>query len=115
MQIKKKKNMRRGEVWLCRAEGYASKPRPVVIIQSDAITDFQSSIMCLITSFDSGNIPTRVRLDPSEENGLQKVSWVATDKIMTVPLTSLSQCIGSLSLSEMAKVNQSLCSVLNLF
>lgn len=32
--------MERGEIWVLRDEGYASKPRPVVVIQSDEITQF---------------------------------------------------------------------------
>ena len=57
--------MKRGEIWVLRDEGYASKPRPVVVIQSDEITQFQSVVLCLLTSFDSTNIPTRVRIEPS--------------------------------------------------
>lgn len=70
--------MKRGEIWVLRDEGYASKPRPVVVIQSDEITQFQSVVLCLLTSFDSTNIPTRVRIDPSIENGLSKTSWIYT-------------------------------------
>ena len=39
--------MKRGEIWVLRDEGYTSKPRPVVVIQSDEITQFQSVVLCL--------------------------------------------------------------------
>lgn len=76
--------MKRGEIWTLQADGYASKPRPVVIVQSDAVDRFDSVITCLLTSYDSSDIDTRVRLEPSPENGLNKVSYVMTDKIVTV-------------------------------
>ena len=41
-----------------------------------------SVILCLFTSYESGDISTRVRIEPSSENGLQKVSYVMTDKIV---------------------------------
>lgn len=59
--------MKRGEIWTLQADGYASKPRPVVIVQSDAVDRFDSVITCLLTSYDSSDIDTRVRLEPSPE------------------------------------------------
>ena len=43
--------MKRGEIWTLQADGYASKPRPVVIVQSDAVDRFDSVITCLLTSY----------------------------------------------------------------
>lgn len=76
--------MKRGEIWTLQDKHYASKARPVVIIQSDKHDSFDSVILCLFTSYESGDISTRVRIEPSSENGLQKVSYVMTDKIVTV-------------------------------
>lgn len=41
--------MKRGEIRTLQADGYASKPRPVVIVQSDAVDRFDSVITCLLT------------------------------------------------------------------
>lgn len=76
--------MKRGEIWTLQDKHYASKARPVVAIQSDKHDSFDSVILCLFTSYESGDISTRVRIEPSSENGLQKVSYVMTDKIVTV-------------------------------
>ena len=54
----------------------------MVVIQSDKHDSFDSVILCLFTSYESGDISTRVRIEPSSENGLQKVSYVITDKIV---------------------------------
>ena len=40
--------MKRGEIWTLRDHNYASKARPVVIIQSDEHPSFDSVILCLL-------------------------------------------------------------------
>ncbi len=107
--------MERGDVWTCLYEGYASKPRPVLIVQDNAVSgQFGSTVMCLITSFVSDAIPTRVRIEPSPANGLLKTSWIATEKIMAVPVSALKNKVGQLSKSDMQKVSESLRKVLGL-
>lgn len=106
--------MKRGEIWVLRDEGYASKARPVVVIQGDKITQFQSVVLCLLTSFDSTDIPTRVRIEPSAENGLSKTSWVMTDKITTVPKEMLHKKIGLLCSEDLRAINCQLAVVLGL-
>ena len=76
--------MKRGEIWTLRDDGYASKARPVVIVQSDDINRFDSIILCLFTTFDSNQIPTRVHIPANSNNGLRKDSYVMTEKIITV-------------------------------
>jgi mRNA interferase MazF len=46
--------MKRGEVWVLRDDEYASKARPVIVVQSD------------------------------ETNGLKKDSYVMTEKLITI-------------------------------
>lgn len=106
--------MKRGEIWVLRDDGYATKPRPVVIIQSDKVVQFQSVILCLLTSYDSSDVPTRVRIEPTPENGLTKTSWVMTEKITTVPKSMLHQKIGSLSIDDLNSISTQLAVVLNL-
>lgn len=107
--------MERGDVWTCLYEGYASKPRPVLIVQDNAVSgQFGSTVKCLITSFVSDDIPTRVRIEPSPANGLLKTSWIATEKIMAVPVSALKNKVGQLSKSDMQKVSESLRKVLGL-
>ena len=48
--------MKRGEVWTLQDKNYASKSRPVVVIQSDKYDMFESIILCLFTSFESDNL-----------------------------------------------------------
>ena len=106
--------MKRGEIWTLQDKNYASKARPVVVIQSDKHNSFDSVILCLFTSFESENISTRVSIIPSVENGLQKESYVMTDKIVTVDKTLLGTCIGVLSDDDMLAVSQQLKVILDL-
>lgn len=55
--------MKRGEIWTLQDKHYASKARPVVVIQSDEHNSFDSVILCLFTSFESEDISTRVRIE----------------------------------------------------
>lgn len=106
--------MRRGEVWTVLADGYASKPRPVIIIQSDDVTEFQSVITCLLTTYESTNIATRVRIEPSSGNGLNRTSWAMTDKIVTVSRSTLGEKVGVLEQDTMNEISRQISIVLGL-
>lgn len=62
--------MRRGEIWTVLADGYAKKPRPVVVVQNDEIEGFDSTVVCLMISFTSDDMTTRVKVPPTAQNGL---------------------------------------------
>ncbi len=106
--------MRRGEVYSLRDRQYASKARPVVIIQDDKIDSFDSVILCLFTTYDSVDIKTRVCIEPSKSNGLLKKSYVMTDKIVTVDSSLLGDRIGILSEEEMKNISKQLKIILGL-
>ena len=106
--------MKRGEIWTLQDKNYASKARPVVVIQSDKHDAFDSVILCLFTTFESEDISTRVRIEPSVENGLQKVSFVMTDKIVTVDKKMLGMRVGVLSDDDMTAISEQLRVILDL-
>ena len=95
--------MKRGEIWTLRDDGYASKARPVVIVQSDSINGFDSIILCLLTTYDSDHIPTRVHIPSDSANGLKKDSYVMTEKIITVDKRELGERVGTLT-SEQQRI-----------
>lgn len=105
--------MQRGEVWTLQDRSYASKARPVVVVQRD-LERFDSVVTCLLTSFDSSDIPSRVRVEPDVQNGLNVVSWVMTDKIVTVNKSKLGMRIGRLDETTMDAVAVGLSEVLGL-
>ena len=106
--------MKRGEIWTLRDKLYASKARPVVIIQNDDYNSFDSVILCLFTTYDSLDIKTRVLIEASPDNGLFKDSYVMTDKIVTVDKSILGEFIGCLTIDEIEKISEQLKAILGL-
>lgn len=106
--------MRRGEVWTLRDGSYASKARPVVVVQDESVAEFDSIILCLLTSYDSDGMPTRVKIRPSESNGLFKTSYVMADKIISVDKALLGERIGVFADEDMELVGRSLAKILGL-
>ena len=106
--------MKRGEIWTLQDKKYASKARPIVIIQDDKHNSFDSIILCLFTTYDSSDVDTRVYIKPSARNGLLKDSYVMTDKIVTIDKSILGEKIGNLTKSEMLKISEQLRIILGL-
>ena len=100
--------MMRGEIWSLRDRQYASKARPVVIVQSDEHSSFDSVILCLFTTYESEHIDTRVKVSATKDNGLIKDSYVMTDKIVTVDKEMLGDLLGVLSEKDMRAVSKQL-------
>ena len=101
--------MRRGELWTASAgQGYAGKPRPVLIIQDDRFDAADSITLCPLTT-SAADIPLlRIPLQPSKTNGLTAPSSIMIDKITTVHRSKLGQCIGKVSTTEMLQLERGL-------
>ena len=105
--------MRRGELWTqAGGPGYARKPRPVLIVQSDLLEGTDSVVIVLFSSLDGARLNARLPFAPTAENGLIEHSELMVDKIMTVARTKLGRRIGSLSREEMGDVQQAMAFVL---
>jgi mRNA interferase MazF len=101
--------MKRGEIWtMAGGSGYASKPRPVVIIQDDAFDATASIIVCLVTSEAIEAPILRLPVEPTSDNGLHQTSDLMVDKVVTVPRGRLGQRIGQLSDDDLLRLNRSL-------
>ncbi len=100
--------MKRGEVWTVSAGGYAGKPRPAVIVQSDLFEDTTSVTICVFTSNETAAPLLRLPVQPDGENGLQQGSRLMVDKITTVPKQRLGRRIGQLSRRDMKRLEQAL-------
>ena len=63
-----------------------AKPRPAVIVQTDAFPEAHASVVIYQMISEVVDAPDfRVTVNPSEENGLQVRSPVMADKPVTVP------------------------------
>ena len=105
--------MKRGEVWTqAGGPGYAGKPRPALIVQSDLLDQTESVVTCLFTTHDNAQIPSRVAIPASAENGLLENSDLMADKVTAVPRTKLGRRLGVVSEVELAQVEDALLLVL---
>jgi mRNA interferase MazF len=100
--------VRRGELWTAAGSGYAGKPRPVLIVQTDLIDTIDSVTICLLTT-DSTQAPLiRIVVDPSEQNGLRQPSRLMVDKLMTTRRGQLRDRVGVLEREHMLELERSL-------
>lgn len=100
--------MRRGDIVTVAASGDYGKPRPALVVQSDLFDTLSSVTLCLVTSTLLDAPVFRITIDPAPENGLQRISQIEVDKIMTVKRERVGRVIGRLDDATMLKVNRSL-------
>ena len=107
--------MRRGDLVTVAATGDYGKPRPAVIVQTDAFPENHASVVvCQLTS-DLVDAPDfRVTLEPKPENGLRLTSQVIADKPVTIRRERIGRKIGRLGNQDMARLNAALAFVLGL-
>jgi len=105
--------MKRGEPWVARADLYATKARPVLIIQSDKYA-YDSVITCLVTTYDKSLDEFRISIVPDADNGLIDISYLMFDKIFSFARVDLTKRIGTLSAQTMETVDERLKLILGL-
>jgi mRNA interferase MazF len=107
--------MRRGDVVTVAASGDYGKPRPAVIVQTDAFpASHVSIVVCQMTS-DLSDAPSfRVTIEPSAGNGLRVTSQIMADKPVTILRTRVGSEIGRLNLDDMTRLNSALAFVMGL-
>lgn len=107
--------MKRGDVVTVAASGDYGKPRPAVIVQTDALPAAHASvIVCQMTS-DIAEAPDfRVTIEPTEKNGLRTRSQIMADKPVTIRREGVGRKIGSLDDKDVARLNVALAFVVGL-
>jgi len=106
--------MSRGDVVIVAVPGDHGKPRPAVVVQSDAFPQsHRSVVICQMTS-DLVDADFRVTIEPGEETGLRARSQVMADKPVTIRRERVGRRIGRLAASDMARLNVALSFVMGL-
>lgn len=99
--------MKRGDVWtVAGGPDYAGKPRPAVILQDNAFDATASITICPFTTHSIDAPLVRLRIEPSERNGLRAASQLMIDKITTVSKSKLERRAGRLSDEDIVRVNR---------
>ena len=105
--------MKRGELYLASAgSGYAGKPRPVLIVQDDALANLDSVVVCPLSSTSPIRDPLRIGLPATESTGLDSDSVVMVDKVSAVPKSKIGRRIGSVEGPILRSVTRGLATVL---
>lgn len=102
--------MTRGAIVVVAAKGaYTGKPRPALVVQSDLFNPTHASVtVCPITS-DCVDAPLfRVTLPGGSRTGLQAVSQVMVDKIVSVPRERIAREIGRCDETSLDHVDEAL-------
>jgi mRNA interferase MazF len=107
--------MQRGDLVTVAAAGDYGKPRPAVIVQTDAFPENHASVVvCQLTS-DLAQAPDfRVTIEPKPENGLRRTSQIMADEPVTVRRERIGRKIGHLGNQDMARLGIALAFVFGL-
>lgn len=100
--------VKRGDLVTVAIAGDYGKPRPALVIQSDLFDVHPSVTVLPVTSELRGTPLFRVRVEPSNENGLRKTSEIMVDKAQTVVRERVGNPIGRLDDETLLAVNRAL-------
>lgn len=96
-------------VTVAGAGGFAGKPLPAVVVQSDAFNPTHGSVtLCLLTTEQVVAPLFRITVEPSEDNGLRQRSQVMVDKLVSAPRDKLGPRIGALEPALLQRVDDAL-------
>lgn len=98
--------MKRGDLLTVALSGDFGKPRPALVIQSDAFADADTVTVALVTSTLIDAPLLRPLIEPTPGNGLRVPSQIMIDKVMTVRRERLGEPFGQLDADAMLTVNR---------
>lgn len=101
--------MRRGALVTVALQGDLGKPRPALVIQSDLFNEAHPTVTLLPVTGEIRSAPLfRVTVEPSEANGLKKVSQVMVDKPVSVRRDRIGKPFGNIEDETLLRVNRAL-------
>lgn len=100
--------MKRGDVVTIALSGDYGKPRPALVIQSDLFLATGSVTILPLTSHLIDVPLFRISVEPTQANGLTKISHVMVDKLYTTPREKVGEIIGHLDAKILLEVERAL-------
>ena len=97
--------MKRGDIVAVAPQGDYGRPRPALIVQSDALNEADSVLVVLFTSALTEAPLYRLTVEASDANGLKTVSQLMVDKILAYPRAKCGAAIGRLEPQYLFAVN----------
>jgi len=107
--------MKRGNVVTVAAAGDYGKPRPAVIVRTDALPDEHASVLVGQMTSDLSDAPDfRVTIEPTEGNGLRVCAPVIADRPVTIRRERIGRPIGRLDSTDAVRLDIALAFVMGL-
>ncbi|MBC7637103.1 MAG: type II toxin-antitoxin system PemK/MazF family toxin [Acetobacteraceae bacterium] len=106
--------VKRGDLVVVALRGESRKPRPALIVQSDAFASLAFVMVIPLTSVVDPEQGLRVVISPSLTNGLRMASHVMVDRTVLALRTHVGDVIGQLDTVTMRSVDQALARFLGL-
>lgn len=107
--------MKRGEIVIVAAAGDYGKPRPAVVVQTDAFPASHASVViCQMTSEIADAPDFRITIEPNPSNGLRLRSQIMVDKPVTVRRDRIAQTIGRLDEADIRRLDVAIAFVMGL-
>ncbi len=100
--------MRRGDIVTVAGGVYASKPRAALVLQDDRFDATDSLTVCPLTTLELDAPLIRVRVEATEDNGLDQDSFLMVEKITTVRRSNAHNVLGRLDSSTMVELERRL-------
>lgn len=100
--------MNRGELWTATGGVYASKRRPVLIIQDDRFAGTDSVVVIPLTTQQVDAPLTRVPIAANDLSGIEHDSFAMVDKITTIRRSQLGARAGRSTPTQMVDVERAL-------
>ena len=106
--------LRRGDLVVVAAPGDYGKPRPAVVVQSNAIPESHASIVICPMTSELAEADFRITVESGPEIGLRIRSQIMADKPLTIGRERIGRQIGQLGAAEMGRLNVALALVMGL-
>ncbi len=100
--------MNRGEIWTAAGGVYASKPRPVLIVQDDRFDATDSVVVVPLTTHTVDSTLTRVSFAADTLSGISQDSYAMVDKITTVRRSNLGARTGRATAAQLVEIERAL-------
>ena len=101
--------MRRGDIITVAMQGDFGKPRPAVVVESDAMPPTDAVLVCIGTSdLVEEAEPRRVLVMPDAQNGLRLPTQFQSDKVMPSRRAKCGPVIGQIDQGALAALTMQL-------
>lgn len=105
--------MKRGSVVLVNLEptigSEIKKTRPCIVISPNEMNDVLRTVMVIPITSKHRELPTRILLRQSEQNGLSADSYAVLDQIRTIDKLRIIRSMGCVNEMELQGICDSLC------